>query len=459
MVSRTLRSFALAAAVFVALVGDLARAQTLPANHPGVQAHRAAARAERIDGLHRALVAARERGDGAALQRGQAALGRLRGPSAPALAGPSDALLNGWRRALESPSATTSVTAFADALEVMVVPGAFEATLVPSERERFAVRIWSAPNVPMPPAGTLRLRWVHPDGRSELVRTAEFEAAAFRSPGFDLFVRAPLTEPTTWRLVPEVEVGDERVQGLGVPVQAIEGLSERWAAIRADPGTAGGIRAGLIAELSLLIERGVRAPRGADLESDLALLDGNGEPSAVPCLFDDDLVWTIGARSGDGPVVVTFAAPEDGPSDLLSGERGRRWRRALARCGGALVALDADRAKLGALAAAIARVRQLYPERRLVLVPRGASAAFALLASGQDGDGDLDWVLVRTGPLAPGGGSLGGLLIGPSDRGPLPDDSTFDLVEGSAWPFEGELELPAIVADWWLAARAGSAGR
>ncbi|QDU68496.1 hypothetical protein [Engelhardtia mirabilis] len=439
-----------------ALLGGAGSAQTLPDSHPAMARFAKALYAERVDALHRAQAQA----DDAGRARGAAAIERLRGSSPPALSAPSRGQLDRWRRAYMEPERAEllAIERFVDAIQTMVVPGAFEATDDSAARARLTVRVWAEASAAAPPAGELRLYWEHPDGRRELARTAGFEASAFRSPGFELFVRAPLSGRGTWYLAPEVEAEGLTARGAGVPVEAVLDLDARWAAVRDAAGTDDFVRTTLAAELELLMTSGVRAARGASVEDLLAHLEGEARPDlALPLVIDTFQAWTVGEPDGSGPVLLVVAAPSDGAGGVFNGLRGAAWRSAAARLSATVVGLPADVVGGAAFARTVDAARHAFPERELVLVPRGASAALALFGAGGVVADDLYWVLTRVGPRAPGGGILQGLLIGPSALGALAEGSRFEFVEGPSWPFAGELELPDEIAAWWLE-RHGSAG-
>ncbi|MEO0651591.1 MAG: hypothetical protein AAFZ65_13025, partial [Planctomycetota bacterium] len=175
--------------------------------------------AERFAAFHRAVDAAGAED----LERVRTG-GRL--AQFPPLAWPDRADLDALRREI---SGTANPVANAvDAIDLMVVPGAWDAG--DEGGPILQVRLSPLPGLVAPTAGTARLYWLDSDGDRTLARTVGFERGALVAPGFDAYVRAPVGAGIH-RLQLELEVDGVTANGPPLELQAVRDLSARRAAL------------------------------------------------------------------------------------------------------------------------------------------------------------------------------------------------------------------------------------
>ena len=318
---------------------------------------------------------------------------------------------------------------FADTLDLQVVPGAF-APAREGRGEALTVRVYRAGKVE--PDGDLRLslHWIAPDGAETRARTEPIGARAFATPGFQMYVRAPLSEPGVWRLVPEVERDGRTARGVGVEVACVAALEARVAALR------GPCRE----RLGALLELGMRPLAAEGLEALLARCE-EGADAATPGF--------VPAGAAPRTVLAFLALPGEAPGGFLLGPVGARWRELARRAALALVALPPE-PDGAALDAALADLGIAERPERVVLVARGVAATTLAL---QPAATELADAFVETGPFGAPPASLAGaptLIVRDAEAGAAPAAPARDVttVPGARTSFLSEPLLPARVEAW-----------
>ncbi|HVS09628.1 MAG TPA: hypothetical protein VMS76_07110, partial [Planctomycetota bacterium] len=211
-----------------------------------------------------------ERAGEAGRARALGVLESLRQAGAGSVAPPSFEALARARRALErepDPAQERSdLRRLADALDLIAVPGAFEpAAEGPGQALTVLVRRLYRTGTH---AGVeLSLVWIAPSGEEHAARREPVEAAALEGDAFPMYLRAPLSEPGLWHLVPVVERDGVALRGSPVPVECVERLGERLErALESarDPETPEGHLALALADLRLLGARTLAALRPSE---------------------------------------------------------------------------------------------------------------------------------------------------------------------------------------------------
>ena len=378
-----------------------------------------------------------------------------------------------------------SVEAVADSLDLQVVPGAFDAARE-GRGEPLTVRVYPLPSLRVRPRGstTVRLYWIAPDGSEETARTVQVEPAAFYSPGFELYVRAPLSEPGLWHLVVEVEHDERRARGLPVPVECVRDFRARVQGVR-EGIAARGIQnvpwGPVVGSLRGIIDHGIRLQGGLGVEQVLALVEAvlageSPDLGSIPlphALGRADLTFWAVAPAGEIERVVLVPAPtSSAPESLFVGPVGQSWIELAERTGSLVVAapLDPFRTEVGedeqgrevegataTSAEIIARARAAHPGKPLVLVARGDVIATLRLerAIADAGPPDVDLVVLsseRAGAVALDP-SLETLIVSPGGPADAPSDEEADAgpvqrVRGAGTSFLTEPRLAEIVERW-----------
>lgn len=219
----------------------------------------------------------------------------------------------------------------AESLDVRLIPGAFSATRGDRGDEVIArvlplyARLVAAE---LPEWVQLTLFWVGPGGRELKARSEPVHRAALELPGFEMYFHAPASEPGTWHLVPEVEVGEAVARGRPVPVECVADLFPRYDRLAAgEPQGPGDLERRRALEGTLA--HGVRDARHPSVE---ALLAGTDRSSLPPTLEEATEVapptYVLLPPEGEQPtrrILVVAPSLEDVEWSLL-GERGEAWR-------------------------------------------------------------------------------------------------------------------------------------
>jgi len=429
-------------ALALALPAPPASGQFAPARDERARverAHAAAVQAERVEGFRRAWDAASEP------SREEAAALLAPGPAEPSL----ERLARAQRMLEGSAGADgTGLAAFADALDLRVVPGAFatrgSAGAQPERGEPLVVRVRALYAVPLGPgvddAASLELSlfWIAPDGTEERARTETFDPLLFLASGVPLYIRGPLVErPGPWRLVAECVWAGERARGVAVPVPCLDaGCLE---AARRGEGTEA---------LSLLLERGVRPLESAPGE----LLALCGRRPEVPGRLDPGPPQEAAAVPSGAPLQVVLLASGRELAPPLHGTPGRAWRSLARRLGLELSVLDAGELERAELAGELERLAERGP---CVLVAAGRAVPIAAsLLAGDDRPPLAGLVCVRD-ELTPGGALQGlpTLLLtadGP-EREPRPASPGMGVpqtIRGGPNAFLAAPRVPDLVEPW-----------
>ena len=225
----------------------------------------------------------------------------------------SDQVVHGTR--LLRGERTGPLSRFADALALRLIPGVLEAE-EPSDRPRNPLRvvIYRRWEEAVPESARLVLWQLGPRGEVERLRDKALSDGFFDD-GLEVWiVRAPRSAPGRYSYVLEVHGEEGAVRTPPTPLEVVADLEERSKRVE-DPRRR--------RDLARLLSFGVRLPGGVE-----PLL---GErPSSERELPG---ARTLVSGSASAPVVLLVAGEGERPEELLSGERGERWRDA-ARGGG-----------------------------------------------------------------------------------------------------------------------------
>ena len=353
---------------------------------------------------------------------------------------PSIALLTRAERVLAGADAAElaqdDLVGFADALDLRVVPGLFPSASE-GRGEPLVVRVYRlAPGV-LRRNVELSVIWIAPDGSELRARTESFSPNSFRPPGFNMYVRAPLSEPGLWQLVPELVFDGRRARGVPVPVPCVpEGLLQELR----EHGHDGKPLFRLLAE----------GERPLDLPRVLAQARGERVPEILPATFGSTFLrGKRFAEAEDGPMLV-FLAPANEPAEgMFAGTSGRSWIEMARRAGVELLSYEVGSTQREHFLEVLSL---LPPRRQLILVARGDAVLRAqfLLANG---DARLDGLVlcgtrVEPGPSLP---SVPTLVVDGRGEGSAGDHQTRVLGMPSAYLTEPDLPL---LIEPWLAALA-----
>ncbi len=439
----------------VLVLPAVAAAQNANPNDPAQARHRLAVRTERTARFFEAWEAASvERREAAErLLREERRPGAPVGsrPELPALAKATHVL----RGAESADSREDALQRFADSLDLQVTPGAF-GPAASGRGEALTVRVYRAFDDAPAPDVELELQWLAADGTAARARREPFAGTAFKTPGFLMYVRAPLSEPATWRLVPVVRADGREARGAPVLVECVADLSRRATELE----DAGGEEAAI---LSLLLTRGLRHPE-VERPSDLlaALESDGGHPrgflradGASGAAGDAGLAYSWGGfPSADCRRVVVFFLPADeGAESVLQGPVGEAWVRFARERGVGLFVHRARSDGAHVLAANLHRLARGEPERELVLVARGNAIwilQLMLLAPGDPSIADAVDALVLASPTATPAKKLPAvptLVVSPE----LPEGETpahVLHVRDATTCFLAEPSLPRLVGEW-----------
>ena len=463
---------AAAAVLAASALVSSALAQTAVSTSFEHQAHLAAVRAERSADFLAAWGAASADARDAA----RAVLSARATGVAPLGARPDLDALAAATRALAGEDPADDLAAFADSLDLQVRPGAFAATEPdgavgpPKERdgnargEPLTVRVYRLRHLPRSSDAELSLVWLGPSGERIHARREPFGATAFHGRGFDMYVRAPVSEPGPWRLQPVVRRDGREVAGAAVPVACVARLEQRVAAL----GEREVSRSGRAA-LDDLFARGLRRPEAPSAAELLAILeagvwadpvDGERAEDAPPGVARGARLIGRAAfgpdrRGGKGALVFLWSG-DDGEELPFFGAVGDAWRALAEQRGLGLFSLAAGAGDVGGLRAGLARAAT-ESGGAPILVARATAATQALLMLAMTRDEPLELgglVFVQPTPAPPPGlpdaPVLAVLAASPSTA----SDSTSRSVAIRRLPpapLFGERELPGLVEDWLAA--------
>lgn len=289
---------------------------------------------------------------------------------------------------------------FAIALDLLVLPGAFTAG-EGGRGDEIIVRVLPAMTrsfEPLPEQVLLRLIWVGPGGQEIPARQEPVHRAAFRMPGFEMYLRAPASMPGSWSLVAEIELEGRTGRGHPVPVDCVRDLFGR--ADRLAGGPPGDpYEAAAHEALRRHLQRGIRDGMAPSIEE---LLSG----ALLPPLFSLDQDWGGGATlcldagpSEPREVVLLAVPPLEEPDWVFSGGAADTWihlaaeRRARVYTSSLPIKDSGGPDILGALAG----LRSVHPGLPLTLVVRGSAVGrLALARLGKSDAVPFDRVVVHT---------------------------------------------------------------
>jgi hypothetical protein len=289
---------------------------------------------------------------------------------------------------------------FACTLDLLVLPGAFSAS-EGGRGDEIIVRVLPAMTrlfEPLPEEVLLRLVWIGPDGQEIPARQEPVHRAAFRMPGFEMYLRAPSSKPGRWWLAPEIEHEGVTGRGFPVPVDCVRDLFGRAdrleTTVPTDPHAAAAQAA-----LWRHLRHGVRDGMAPPIDD---LLDG----ALLPPLLGLDAGWagaeTLRLRAGpqEPREIVLVVAPALEDADwVFTGTTLEGWiELAVSRRARVYVtALPIQDGRGVDVLGVLAGLRILYPDLPLTLVVRGPSVGrLALARMGKSEPVPFDRVVVHT---------------------------------------------------------------
>ena len=298
----------------------------------------------------------------------------------------------------------------AESLDLRVLPGAFGARRT-GDGEEVVVRVLPAYTEAfaraLPEELTLALVWIAPDGREVRALEEPVHRAALTLPGFELYFRAPASEPGVWRLVPEVRLEGGTGRGIGVEVECLRDLFPRYRALASAP-IAGERERRHLERLERALLRGLRDARGPSIGE---LLEG---AQAVPAAFgacpelpEDERTLEIARAPAPARECVVLLAPElEDPSWSLLGHAGAAWAQLVAEHGARVIvtARPLHDARGADLLGLLGRLKENDPKPRTTLV-LGEGPAERLRSSWHEASALCDRVVIESQagkrPLAP----------------------------------------------------------
>jgi len=429
--------------------------------------------AERMSAFRRAWDAA----DAPLREVALAALQRSLGPGAPLGAWPSMIGISSATRLLRGEPAERlergGVLELLDCLDMMLVPGALESPNGPPSEgargEALRVRVWPVDDQIAARCARdieLQLDWVAPDGRRERARRESVAAAAWRAPGFDMYVRAPLDPSASWQLVPSVEIDGVRVDGWPVAAPTVSERDLRGEALGAAADSLRGETLLVSLEALLLVRFGVRGFVGESARLDRVLAGQADVGAARMWALDPEdehglgqpaqRLWVYGQEEGEPQTarVLLLPAPEPlAPRGQLEGELGAAWRALADAQSAAIVAYEHASSETLEPELVVAAARERFPGAEIVLVLRAdgmRSIALRLLGKPPLAIDRLvlSLPLSLRGPLLPAVPTLIHTPLEPPTD--APDDHSYALAPAGS--FVDDRALPAAIGAWLDAA-------
>jgi len=370
------------------LLADLGAAQ-VARRDPELQAHLRSVRAERTARLRDAFRAA----DPAARLDARLSFEARRSSGAAALAPATlEAIahvtgeLDG---SLDDDASDVDERAFslARSLDLRVRPGLFAAR---DDGLGELTLVTLAPLWPVACEGDVlvELHWVDGRGERELARREPFAASVLRDE-FEMAVRPPASEPSTWWLEPVVEVDRARARGVAVrvscadePREEASAAAERLASEPSTPGADVARRA--LAALVPLHDEGRRdSVHDARAALDVLAAWRTGEPwppatvRPLPCAdaaLSAAFVYEPTATARPARVVALVVASHAAAAGPWLGTDGERLRRLADEHDAIVVTLRLADGWAPLEADAVAALRALAPDGELVLVAMGDAA-------------------------------------------------------------------------------------
>ncbi len=263
----------------------------------------------------------------------------------------------------------------ADAVDLRVVPGAFEARSE-GRGEAMTVHVSTLFDVLWLEGWVdVILFWIGEDGEEQRARGESIYSKSFER-GFLMHIRPPVSEPGRWRLVAELRMRTEKgsVRSHAVPVDCVAKLRERSARL-AELDTP--LAARLRARLRPLFAFGARSHDALPLAHwfDLAEGEVGSSPLRPVCAGE---VWEIVSPEGASPaeVVLILATPDEHPTDLLHEEVRKAWASSPNAARRLVVAASLSTAAPGDIVPLVSSLRSRPGIERLTLVVRGENALF-----------------------------------------------------------------------------------
>ncbi len=355
-----------------------------------------------------------------------------------------------------------SLDRLAGALDLVVVPGAFE-IVNDGLTEPITVhvsRAWGSDAF----EAELALEWVDAAGQRSHARREAIAAAAIGPTAFAMYLRAPATAAGRCHLMGQLArrpSGPFAARLPAVRVDAIENLRARLEALRQreridQPGYRR--LEELLSRLLIAGLRGSTALGGGEMLLALERWGIDGPPSSllVPLelSFEDERgaehwLWSYSPAREPERAIAFLAHSAESAEQVFAGELGAGWFEFAEQSGTQLLATRLPRSP--ALAAqGVERLREWTGALELIVVARGdALTALSPSATGAAGPACDAWVALTSIPAAScdlARSPRKGLLIAPA---PAPSTTeTVEWREGARLWFAGEPGLRAQIADW-----------
>lgn len=457
------------AAVALGLAGVLIGAQS-PPTRAEVEAHKTAVLSERLV----RFLDDYEARDEAVRKLAWKELERRRPTGSGVAAGPTlESLYFAWRQLLDDEgeggelAETVEMQRLAAALDLVVTPGVFAAR---AEGLGEALTVHVRPITPVTAFAPkndffLALEWITPIRAQERARREPIGPAALRE-GFDMYLRAPPSQPGTWQLfgmAARDEAGSIAGHVPAVRVDCIGDLAQRveraWQPRDGEPAG----RAHLRRAFELLQHFGLRTTPSLGGARLLETIEGWSSAEAPPetavpleVAFTDasgaeHWLWCSRPSAQARGTLLLLGSQRESVDTAFAGGVGAAWRDVARRFSLRLCATHVPH-DLHAIQPLLERERA-RAEGQLIVVVRGDTLGrFGAVMQGRE-DPPFD-ALVLSGVIAssPPDQLFRGverLLVAPAaDTGTATDDQQLTWIAGDFTPLFNEPRLPELVASW-----------
>ncbi len=264
----------------------------------------------------------------------------------------------------------------AGALELRVVPGAFESR-VDGLGEAVTVHL-TRRSAALPAADSVvSLYWVAPDGSKTRARREGIPAGVLGAGHFEMFIRPPVSEPGRWQLICEVGLDEEAGWSRPVVVECIGKLSARREALKSSP------RVELdgwtpLQSLEQLCLSGIRHPvLGASALLELAERGSHGSLKAMR--LESGLEFHLSLKSEPRGSLVIAGGSTYSPLELAAGACSEAWERLAESERLRVIFIDLPFVAKGGKPSMVMRLKEIQaerPDQELHLVAFGDAAGF-----------------------------------------------------------------------------------
>jgi hypothetical protein len=362
----------------------------------------------------------------------------------------------------EDSAALDTLDALGGALDLVAVPGAFEAVAEgPGEPVTAVVRKLHAIDAPV--EFVLELAWRSPSDEIVHARREPVAAAALEAEAFEMYLRAPATGPGPWRLSGLVRFPSGTVAATvpEIRVDALPDLRERANAAMAktldgQPGLDH-----LRELLARLIGSGRRASTSLGAAEMLFAIEAwsetgppRGLPVPIEAVFTDarhveHWLWSYAPEAEPVRGIVVLAPSTETADLALSGEVGRRWIELAETSASQLFALHLP-PDPGLVVPLLERLRRWVDGGEVVVVARGDALGRLLLGLSGGAAPPFDAVAISgvvrgaspSSVLAP----LPRLVVAPGASEAAGE--AYRGLEGAEYAWLNELALPVEVGRW-----------